>query len=235
MRRLSAQIKGLLKVKRMFRCLPVVTLFALCLPFAVAQSAFDINLGFGSLHDSSTGGGLENASALVPFGTCTPGSTDANCQATGGLGGFFLGFGGDIMFTKHFGGGFQASIQPAQSNYGPLQYRQAFYDVKGIYAPINRKRAVLQLMGGIGEARTSFSYTQSGCIGTAVCSTSTQPVGAANHFDVNFSAGVQIFLTEHIFVRPQFDFHYVPGLTNQFGSDVVPGGSIWVGYNFGER
>jgi hypothetical protein len=139
------------------------------------------------------------------------------------------------MFTKHFGGGFQASIQPAQSNYGPLQYRQAFYDVKGIYAPINRKRAVLQLMGGIGEARSSFSFTQSGCIGTAVCSTSTQPVGAANHFDVNFSAGVQIFLTEHIFVRPQFDFHYVPGLTNQFGSDVVPGGSIWVGYNFGER
>jgi hypothetical protein len=90
-------------------------------------------------------------------------------------------------------------------------------------------------MGGIGEARTSFSFNQSGCIGTAVCTTQNEPVGAANHFDVNFSAGVQIFITEHIFVRPQFDFHYVPGLTNQFSSDAVPGGSIWVGYNFGER
>jgi hypothetical protein len=223
------------KVKRTLRCLPVLSLFALCLPFAGAQSAFDINLGFGSLHDSATGGGLDNASALVPFGTCTPGSADVNCQATSKLGGFFLGFGGDIMFTHHFGGGFQASIQPAQSGYGPLEYRQAFYDVKGIYAPINRKRAVLQLMGGMGEARTSFSFNQSGCIGTAVCSSQNQPVGAANHFDVNFSAGVQIFVTEHIFIRPQFDFHYVPGLTNQFGSDTVPGGSVWVGYNFGER
>jgi hypothetical protein len=225
----------LFKVKRTFLSLPVLSLFALCLPFAGAQSAFDINLGFGSLHDSATGGGLDNTSSLIPFGTCTPGSTDANCQATGGLGGFFLGFGGDIMFTHHLGGGFQASIQPVQGNYGPLQYRQAFYDVKGIYAPINRKRAVLQLMGGIGEARTSFSFNQSGCIGTAVCTSQNEPVGAANHFDVNFSAGVQIFLTEHIFVRPQFDFHYVPGLTNQFGSDAVPGGSVWVGYNFGER
>jgi len=231
----GAKIEGLSELKRMLRYLPVLSLFALCLPFAGAQSAFDINLGFGSLHDSATGGGLDSASSSNAFGTCTPGSTDTFCQATGKLGGFFLGFGGDVMFTHQFGGGFQASIQPAQSNYGPLQYRQAFYDVKGIYAPINRKRAVLQLMAGIGEARTSFSLTQSGCIGTAVCSTSTQPVGAANHFDVNAGVGVQIFLTEHIFVRPQFDFHYVPGFKDQFGSDAVPGGSVWVGYNFGER
>jgi hypothetical protein len=47
--------------------------------------------------------------------------------------------------------------------------------------------------------------------------------------------GVQIFLTEHIFIKPEFDLHYVPGLTNQFGSDAVPEGMLWVGYNFGER
>jgi hypothetical protein len=26
----------------------------------------------------------------------------------------------------------------------------------------------------------------------------------------------------------------VPGLTNQFGRDQVIGGTVWVGYNFGE-
>src|SRR5262249_2536714 len=132
-------------------------------------------------------------------------------------------------------GGFQANIQPARSDYGPLQYRQAFYDVNAIYAPINQKKFVLQLMGGVGGARTGFSISQSACVGTAVCSTQTQPVGTANHFAVHTGVGVQIFLTEHIFVRPQFDFHYVPGFTDQFGSNAVPGGSIWVGYNFGER
>ena len=222
-------------MKRIFGCLPVVSLLALCTPFANAQSAFDLNIGFGSFHNSSTGGGLDSAASANAFGTCTPGSSDTFCQATSGLGGFFLGFGGDIMFTRHFGGGFQANIQPAQSDYGPLKYRQSFYDVNGIFAPINRKKVVLQLLGGLGAARTGFSLSQSSCVGTAVCSSQTVPVGNSNHFAIHTGVGVQIFLTEHIFVRPQFDFHYVPGFKNQFGSNAVPGGSVWVGYNFGER
>ena len=222
-------------MKKLYSCLLASSLFALCIPLANAQNAFDVNIGFGSFHDSATGGGLDNANSLNAFGTCTPGSGDTFCQATGGLGGFFLGFGGDIMFTKRFGAGFQADIQPARSNYGPLQYRQSFLDVNGIYAPIDRKRFVVQLMGGLGDARTSFSFTQTGCVGTAVCTSQTQPVGAANHLDIHAGVGVQIYLTSHVFVRPQFDYHYVPNLTNQFSSNSVPGGSIWVGYNFGER
>ena len=222
-------------MKKLYSSLLAGSLFALCIPLASAQNAFDVNIGFGSLHDSATGGGLDNAKSLNAFGTCTPGSGDTFCQATGGLGGFFLGFGGDIMFTKRFGAGFQADIQPARSNYGPLQYRQSFLDVNGIYAPIDRKRFVVQLMGGLGDARTSFSFTQSGCVGTAVCTSQTQPVGAANHLDIHAGVGVQIYLTSHVFVRPQFDYHYVPNLTNQFGSNSVTGGTIWVGYNFGER
>jgi hypothetical protein len=42
-------------------------------------------------------------------------------------------------------------------------------------------------------------------------------------------------VTSHIFIRPQFDFHYVPGLNNQFGSNMVPQGTIWVGYAMGSR
>jgi len=222
-------------VKKLYSSLLAGSLLALCIPLASAQNAFDVNIGFGSLHDSATGGGLDSANSLNAFGTCTPGSGDTFCQATGGLGGFFLGFGGDIMFTKRFGAGFQADIQPARSNYGPLQYRQSFLDVNGIYAPIDRKRFVVQLMGGLGDARTSFSFTQSGCVGTAVCTSQTEPVGAANHLDIHAGVGVQIYLTSHVFLRPQFDYHYVPGLTNQFGSNSVPGATIWVGYNFGER
>ncbi|HYL39049.1 MAG TPA: hypothetical protein VEV17_24240 [Bryobacteraceae bacterium] len=213
-----------------------MSLLVFCLPFANAQNAFDVNVGFGSLHDSASGGGLENATSLNAFAACTPRPSDPLCQATSGLGGFFLGLGGDLMFTPRYGAGFQANVQPARSNYGPLQYRETFYDFNGIYAPINQKRMVLQLMGGIGAARTSFSINQSGCIGTAVlCNSQNVPVGAANHFDIHVGVGVQIFLTDHVFIRPQFDFHYVPGLTDQFGSTAVPGGSIWIGYNFGER
>ena len=203
--------------------------------FVNAQTSFDVNVGFGSAWDSANSGGIDNATSLNAFGSCTPGSLDLNCQSLPKLNGFFLGFGGDLMLDKHFGVGFQASLQPSRETYGPLSSRQTFYDVNGIYAPITTKRATLDLEAGVGGGRTSFAITQSGCVGTAVCSTSTEPVGSANHFDIHAGVGVQIFLTDHVFLRPEFDFHYVPGLTNQFGSDAVPEGMLWLGYSFGER
>lgn len=200
-----------------------------------AQTSFDVNVGFGSAWDSANSGGIDNAASLNAFGGCTPGLGDADCESLPALHGFFLGFGGDLMLYKHFGVGFQASLQPSRETYGPLSARQTFYDVNGIYEPFATKRAALQLEGGIGGARTSFAYTESGCVGTAVCTTSTEPVGSANHFDLHVGVGVQIFVTDHIFIKPEFDYHYVPGLTNQFGSNNVAEGLVWVGYNFGER
>jgi hypothetical protein len=128
-------------------------------------------------------------------------------------------------------------VQPARSNYGPLLYRQAFYDFNGVYRPVSTKRVVLQLEGGIGGAHTGFGENQAGgCVGTAVCTPATvYPVGSSNHFDVHAGVGVSLYVTEHIFVRPQFDIHYAPGLNNQFNSNLVTAGMVWVGYTFGDR
>jgi hypothetical protein len=208
----------------------------LCLtPFASAQSSFDVNVGFGTAQVGSNGSGIDSASSSNAFGTCSPSSGDTFCQKTPGLSGFFLGLGGDVMLQKHFGIGAEVNLQPAKSDYGPLQYRQMFYDFNGIYAPINEKRVQLQLQGGIGGARTGFSFAQNSCVGTAVCSNVSQPVGNSSHFQVHAGVAVQFFLTEHLFIRPQFDLHYVPNLTQQFASNAVPEGTIWVGYSFGER
>src|SRR5579862_7624339 len=204
-------------------------------PLVHAQTSLDVKLGFGSAWDSANSAGIDNAASINAFGACTPNSGDTNCQSLPKLNGFFLGFGADIMAFKHFGAGFQASLQPSRQSYGPLNSRQGFYDFNGIYAPIATKRATLEFEGGVGVARTSFSLTQTGCVGTAVCSTATEPVGNANHFDANVGVGVQLYLTDHIFVRPEFDYHYVPGLNNQFGSNSVPEAMVWVGYSFGER
>jgi hypothetical protein len=204
--------------------------------FASAQTSFDINLGFGTAWDSANSGGIDNASSLTnAFGSCVTNSGDPNCESLPKLDGFFLGFGGDLMLYKHLGVGFEANLQPSRETYGPLASRQAFYDVNAIYAPISAKRYSLQLIGGVGGARTSFAYTESGCVGTAVCSSTTEPVGAATHFQVHVGVAFNIFVTEHIFIKPEFDYHYVPGLTNQFGSDSVPEAMVWVGYSFGER
>jgi len=139
------------------------------------------------------------------------------------------------MLSKHLGIGAEVNLQPARSDYGPLQYRQTFYDFNAIYAPINQKRVQLQWQGGIGGARTSFAFSESSCVGSAVCTNVAQPVGNVSHFQVHAGLGLQLFVTSHIFIRPQFDVHYVPNFTQQFGSNLVPEGTVWLGYSFGER
>ena len=209
--------------------LPLILLLG-SVPLLRAQGSFDVAVGFGSVHDKATGLGIDN----VSFGSCTPSSTATTCETTPGLGGLLMGFEGDGMLNKHIGIGGELSFQPTKGNYGPLQYRQIFYTFNGIYAPINNKRLQLRLEGGIGGTRSGFSYTETSCVGTAVCTTQAAPVGNSSHFQVHLGAGVQFYVKPHIFLRPQFDFREVPGLTNQFGRDQVIGGTIWVGYNFGE-
>lgn len=220
-------------MNRISRYLPL--LFAIS--FAHAQSAAEVNLGFGTFHDKA-GTGIDSNTGLA----CATGST---CTVPPALSGFFMGFGGTIMLTKHLGFGGEASLQPVKQNYStvydssgnayPLQSRQIFYDVDAVYAPVNQKKVMVRLVGGVGGASTRFSLTSSSCVGTAVCQNQTQPFGNANHFQVHAGVGVQYYLTEHIFIRPQFDLHYVPNFTDQFGSNIAPGAMVWIGYSMGDR
>ena len=221
-------------MRRICRYVPL-SLLLVCAQFASAQGAFDAYLGLGAAHVKSNGAGIDNLNSTNAFGSCDITSTDPYCQKTGALSGLFMTFGGDVMVQKKFGFGANVSIQPVKRDYGPLQYRQTFYDFDGIYAPFATKRVSLRLEGGIGGANTSFSYSQNSCVGTAVCSTSAQSIGSSSHFQIHAGVGVQFNITDHIFVRPQFDYHYVPNLTQQFGSNSVPAGTVFIGYNFGEK
>jgi hypothetical protein len=215
-------------VKRIICYLAFAVLF-LGSPLLRAQGSFDVALGFGTNHDKATGLGIDPSN----FNSCTI-AGDSACELTPVLGNLFMGFEGDAMLNKHIGFGAELNFQPTHVSYGPLQMREVFYDFNGLYVPVNHQKFQLRFEGGIGGAHSGFSYIQTSCVGTAVCSSSATPVGSANHFQVHVSAGVQIYVKGHFFVRPQFDFREVPGFTDQFGSNQVLGGSVWVGYNFGE-
>jgi hypothetical protein len=221
-------------MRRIARYLPLSLLFV-CVQLASAQGAFDAYMGFGAAHVKSNGAGIDNISSSNALGSCVLNSGDPYCQETGALSGVFMTFGGDVMVQKHYGFGANVSFQPAKQDYGALQYRQTFYDFDGIYAPVATKRVSLRVEGGIGGANTSFSYSENACVGTAVCSNSAQTIGSSAHFQVHAGIGVQINVTDHFFIRPQFDYHYVPNFTQQFGSNSVPAGTVYVGYNFGEK
>jgi hypothetical protein len=221
-------IKEITTVKPIRYFLFMVALLLLVLPLAQAQTAA-LYVGFGSNYDKSSSSGISQ----ITGGTCTPGQ-DASCSAPK-LKGFFLGFGGEAMLDKHFGAGAEISFQPTKYDYGPFQYRQMFYDFNGIYMPVNAKRVGLKFMGGLGGARSGFSFSSTSCYGTAVCNKYSSSIGSSNHFQLHAGAGVDIMLTGNLMMRPQFDLRYVPSLTDQFGRDIVTGGMIWIGFRVNNR
>ncbi len=189
---------------------------------------YNFALGFGTAQDTSNGEGISS----IDLSSCTP-SPLSGCEETPGLHRMMMGFDGDGMLNKRFGFGGELVFQPAKGNYGPLLYRQMFYDFNGLYVPYSRNRVTLRVEAGIGGAHSGFSYSETSCAGTAVCSTESESIGSANHFQEHASLGVQFYVTHSIFVRPQFDFRNVNGFTDQFGRDTVWQGGVWLGYNFG--
>jgi len=221
-------------VKKISRYLPLALALFCGLKLATAQSLIDVNVGFGTVTDKASTTGMDQST----FAPCP--LTSVTCSPTLSLGGMFMGVGANLMLWKHFGVGADVTLQPGKPSYAQLpayyvnlKSRETFYEFNGIYQPVNTKKATLQLIGGIGGANTKY-YTSSSAAGQ-ITSTTTYPFGSANHFQIHAGAGVQIYLTDHVYVRPQFDFHYVPNFTQQYGSTTVIQGMVWLGYTIGDR
>ena len=227
-------------MKRIFVFLPVFCALLLTTRFAAAQSAFDVFGGAGTAWNSRLG--FIDQSTLL---SCT--GNNSGCVQTPKLGGTFLGFGMDLMLSKWLGVGGEYKFQVARHDYvvfqqqGPgvfgdvLQTRTGFYDFNAILQPISAKRASVQFQGGLGGANVRFheKFTSSGSV--LGNTNQSQFLGSTNHFQLHAGVGVNLFATEHIFIRPQLDLHYVHNFKDQFGRNAVPAVMIWVGYSLGEH
>jgi hypothetical protein len=213
-----------------------------CLQFANAQSGIDFAVGFGGASAPAAKTGLDTS--LNP---CTLGS--AGCQKTPSLSTFMLGVGGDLMLWNHFGVGMEANFEPGKKDYviltqqsagagggaftEKLQSRITLYDFNGIFQPIKSKVASVKISGGIGGANVKFYDSGSSTSGLLGTQNFSQYFASSNHFQVHGGAGVQIYLKEHLFIRPEVNVHWVRNL-NQFGRDSVLRYTVWLGYTFGQ-
>ena len=232
-------------MKRTFRYLPLLLASASCIPYAAAQSTFDFNMGFGAAQDKAASQGLDSNPVTGVFFSCQF-STDPTCVNTKSLSGFMLGFGGNLILWKHFGVGVDVSLQPAKQNYATfqqqvvatqtpgfsIQSRTTFYDFNGIYLPYRAKKAEIQLIGGVGGANIKFYEAEQSTDALAGAQNISEYYGSGNHFQVHGGAGVQFYVTDKLFLRPEFDIHYVTNM-NQFGRNLVTEELVWVGYSFG--
>jgi hypothetical protein len=198
---------------------------AVCLGATVAhaQSGLDVFFGVGTMTNSSSGQSIDT------FGTGNPYTTPS-------LGGAFGKVGADYMVTPHFGIGAETDFRFSQASYTGLTYRPMFYDFNAIWAPTghSNKHIVPEIEAGIGGAKLSFYYPSSYCDQFAGCSSSNTFLESSNHFQVHLAAGLRVYVTPHLFIRPQVDARYVNNFF-QFGSNWVPQYGAALGWSFGER
>jgi len=187
---------------------------------AAAQGTVDAYIGAGGINDKS------NGLAIDTFGT-------GNFANTPTLKGVTMNLGGSFFFTRQFGFGAEVALRPGKTDYAGLQYRPMFYDFNGIWKPpLKSKRVVPEVQGGVGGVNLRFYAPSTACDVFAGCSSANTYIESSNHFQVHAGAGVRFYVTSSIFVRPQFDFHWVHNFF-QFGSNIVPQYSAVVGYTFG--
>ena len=189
--------------------------------------------GLGSARDRV---GTTNTSSIVcPTGQLFDGLV---CEDGTKLGGLFGLFGLDYMFKPHLGvnGEYafkfkQATLLPGDS----VNMRPAFYDVNAVWQPISGRALIPVLEGGVGGALLGLRFTQATPI-TGVTSLSSFPAGSrSNRIQLHGGFGAKIYVRGNLFVKPQFDLHYVFHFRDAFGRNLVPEYGGAVGYTFGGR
>jgi hypothetical protein len=201
------------------------TLLISCGLFIASQVSFaqSVNayFGVGTATDGSSGASID------PFGTGNPFTTPK-------ITGTFLDAGATVMLTKHYGAGADINWRASQGNYAGLLYRPVFYNFDGVWTPVSTKRFEPEVHLGLGGMHLGYSFSQTNCNEIIGCNTSTESVGNSNHFQVHGALAARLYLTDHVFVRPAIDAHFVNN-NFQFGSNWVPEYSVALGYSFGRE
>jgi hypothetical protein len=218
------------------RIIPLLLLLLLAGVKQASAQGVSPYFGLGSAFDgAATSGATSTTPACAPQNIFD--SFTGNCEAAPTMGGVFGVFGADFMIKQHIGINAEYSFRFAQAGYlpaGGINVRPGFYDFNAIYQPgSGDKRIVPVLEGGIGGAKLSFYQTQQGCITAGTCISQSQFLVSTNHFQVHAAAGVKLYFKSDIFIKPQFDFHWVNNLDQQYSRTIVPAFTISIGYTFG--
>lgn len=194
--------------------------------------------GLGSAMDSAgTTNNATNACTAGQLfddltGICEPGPT---------MGGLFGVVGAQFMFKfkPHLGLDGEYAWHFGQAAYLPnagLTMRPSFYDINAVWElrTGGDKRFIPFFEGGLGAAKVAL-YFNSANVLTGVAVPANPSFSSENYFQLHGAVGMKLYIKRSMFIKPQFDVHYVVHLTNQFGRSAVLQYMISVGYTFGAR
>jgi hypothetical protein len=214
---------------RLFPSLTRLFFLLLAITSSVHAQSVDVYLGLGTATDSATS---------IPFT-----QDGVSFFPTEPLGGLFGLIGGDVMITPNLGIGAEQAFRFSSGDYVAdlgVRTRVSFFDINAVYQPwkglkAGRTEFVPVFQGGIGLARVGFYQYQQSCDDQGNCSTANTHIDQTNRPQLHFSGGMKWQITEHVFVRPQVDVHWIAGFDSApvYGRNWVPQYTIAIGYKFG--
>jgi len=178
----------------------------------MAAQAQQIDLAFGVSTVSSASSGNVSAGNFSP-------------QTIGG--GAYPAFSGDFLIKHNLGVSGNVAWRASQNLYfGYQPFRPIFYDFNGIWVPPLGKHAAAELMGGIGVESVRFYQPTFICTFTG-CTNYT----SSNHFLGHFGGGLRLYVTNHIFVRPEAHVYLIHN-NYEFSSGHATRYGVSIGYSF---
>jgi Outer membrane protein beta-barrel domain len=197
----------------------VATVFtAFALPNLASAQQADAMFGFGTV--------MSPGAAQCESPTSASAQLPIICPEKGGL---FTNLGGDVIFHRRFGIGFDATWRTSQGNFGNIgqPYRPIIFDFNGVYQPRLGKKAGLDLMGGIGWQTTRFYLPY--CTNGFTCNNYV----SSNHFLVDLGAGLRYYVWGHVFVRPEARYYKVFNNSDYYTSGNIIHVGASIGYTIG--
>lgn len=202
----------------LLRKLAFLAAVAACFLFTSAAFAQqgDAMFGFGTVMSQNAPACSYNATTGFPL-----------CPERGGL---YTNIGGDVIFHRRMGIGFDIDWRTRQGTYGisGQPYRPILWDFNGVYQPRLGKKAGLDLFAGIGWQSTRF-YSGNYTCGAFSCTNYT----SSNHFLIDVGGGIRYYVWNHVFVRPEARYYYINNNTSDFTSNNVFRVGASIGYTIG--
>jgi len=144
-------------------------------------------------------------------------------------GGSYLGFSGDFLLRHHLGVEGEIQWRTHQNIYQGYQpYRPLFYDFGAIYARRFSRFLGFEASAGIGAESLRFYNNYYSCSYISGCTNYT----SSNHFMGAFGAGVKLYPTHNIFIRPEMRYYAIRNNVEFAGNSALRAG-VSIGYTFG--
>jgi hypothetical protein len=179
-------------------------------------------LAFANVASAQQGDAAIGFGTLVSSASCDP--VTLNCAEKGGL---YTTIGGDVIFHKRIGFGFDANWKTSQGNYFGQPYRPILFAFNGVYQPRLGKKVGVDLLGGVGWQTTRFYLPY--CTNGFTCNNYV----SSNHFLIDAGAGLRYYVWGHVFVRPEARLYHVLNNTDVFSNSNVIRVGASIGYTIG--